>query len=457
VHSFFCQELPGGGHIQGERQGTMDDWDLLERYARDGDEAAFTELVERHSPMVFASACRRAGPQHAEDVTQAVFVILSKKMHRLSRRRHGTLAGWLFATTRYAASEALRQERRRRDREQVAGERQHMMAEEQTSAEAATADVLPLLDAALDGLGRRDRDAVILRFLRGAAYAEVGEALGLSENTATKRVARAVEKLRRFFARRNVMLSTAGVMGLLASDSVAAAPPALAAGVASAVVATSGTALPATATAIAQGAGKLMLAAQAKVAAVSAGVAVAVATGTAVTANVLLHPPPPPLRLERIESFPLIYKARNTLPNGNVQFQLNDIRNRQTHFAGIGQNAAEFVVKNHSPRTTTNIVPGLPEPRVIDVSELTVSHGARDIVLTMGRSAPPDSTRGLFVNTGDSHRFAVWIDNVFQVGNQSFELRALDRTEQTAVIRRLSDGREMAVTTEGTKTVQTGG
>ncbi len=433
----------------------MDDWGLLERYAQEGDEAAFTELVKRHTPMVFASACRRAGRQHAEDVTQAVFVMLTRKMHRMARRKRGTLAGWLFAVTRYAASEALRQERRRRDREHVAGERQQMMTEEQTDAVDA-AEVLPLLDAALDNLGRKDRDAVILRFFRGAAYADVGDALGLSENAATKRVARAVEKLRRFFARRNIVLSAAGLTGLLVSDGVMEIPPGLAAGLATAAAA-SGTAVAAGIAALAEGAGKLILVAQAKVAAIGTGVAVAVATGAAVTANALLPVPPPPLRLERIEPFPLVYKARNTLPNGNVQFQLNDSRSGQTHFAGIGQNAAEFLVKHHQPRTTTNVVPGLPEPRVTDVSELTLARGAREIVLTREHGDPPEGTRVHFVDTEDSRRFAVWIHDVFHVGNQSFELRALDRTERIAIIRRLSDGREMAVTTEETKTVQTGG
>lgn len=434
----------------------MDDWDLLDGYARNGDEAAFSELVKRHTPMVFASACRRVGLRHAEDVTQAVFVILTRKMHRISRRKCGTLAGWLFAVTRYAASEALRQEQRRRDREQAAGERQHMIAEDQTSP-VDTADVLPLLDAALDSLGTKDRDAVILRFFRGAAYADVGQTLGLSENAATKRVARAIDKLRGFFARRDIVLSATGLTGLLASDGVMTAPAELATDVVKAALATSGVALTGAATAIAHGAGKLMLAAQVKVAAISTGVAVAVAAGTAVTTHALLRPPPPPLRLERIEAFPLVYKARNTLPNGAVQFQINDLRSGHTHFAGLEETAAGFVVKRHAPRTTTNRVPGLPEPRVVDISELTLCRGAREIVLTMGRAAPPGGARVHFLDAKNARHFTVWMHDVFQAGNQSFALRALDRTKRTAVIRRLGDGLEMVVTTEGTEVVQTGG
>src|SRR5262245_42438402 len=54
------------------------DWELLRWYARQRDQAAFTELVRRHVNLVFSSAHRRVGNQHlAEDVTQAVFIILA--------------------------------------------------------------------------------------------------------------------------------------------------------------------------------------------------------------------------------------------------------------------------------------------------------------------------------------------------------------------------------------------
>src|SRR5687768_3820476 len=91
-----------------------DDARLLERYARSRDEAAFGALVRRHLDLVYSAAARRVGDRHlAEDVTQAVFVVLAKKANSV-RRSTAPLAAWLLTTVRYAAANALKTERRRR-------------------------------------------------------------------------------------------------------------------------------------------------------------------------------------------------------------------------------------------------------------------------------------------------------------------------------------------------------
>lgn len=97
----------------------MDDWQLIETFAREHSEAAFRTLVERHGGLVQASALRQVSDvQLAQDVTQAVFVLLARKAGRL--RRGTMLPGWLFQTTRFVARRALRTEQRRQRREQEA-------------------------------------------------------------------------------------------------------------------------------------------------------------------------------------------------------------------------------------------------------------------------------------------------------------------------------------------------
>src|SRR5262245_48204416 len=95
------------------------DLELIRSYATTGSEEAFAEVTRRHLGLVYSAALRQVGDVHlAQEVTQAVFVILARKAGSL---RDGTvLAGWLFRTTRFAAARAVRAERRRQRREQEA-------------------------------------------------------------------------------------------------------------------------------------------------------------------------------------------------------------------------------------------------------------------------------------------------------------------------------------------------
>src|SRR5690242_3473812 len=95
----------------------MEDIELLQEYATKNSEQAFETLVSRHVNMVYSVAFRQLGnAHHAEEVTQAVFVILAKKSHVL---RKGTiLSGWLYQTARLTARNFLRGEIRRQQREQ---------------------------------------------------------------------------------------------------------------------------------------------------------------------------------------------------------------------------------------------------------------------------------------------------------------------------------------------------
>src|SRR5690242_16232173 len=96
-----------------------DDIALLREYATGNSESAFETLVSRHVQLVYSAALRQVRDPHlAEEITQAVFIILSRKAARIS---DGTLlAGWLFKTTRYAAIAQTRAAARRRHYEQEA-------------------------------------------------------------------------------------------------------------------------------------------------------------------------------------------------------------------------------------------------------------------------------------------------------------------------------------------------
>jgi RNA polymerase sigma factor (sigma-70 family) len=97
----------------------MDDHELLESYVQSQSQEAFQELVERHLPMVHATARRVLGDAHlAEDVAQGAFTTLAQKAAALGSSC--VVGGWLYHTTRNLALHALRTEHRRRAREQAA-------------------------------------------------------------------------------------------------------------------------------------------------------------------------------------------------------------------------------------------------------------------------------------------------------------------------------------------------
>lgn|ERR1022692_1620010 len=95
------------------------DRDLIRDFARCNSEAAFAGLVQRHINLAYSVALRFTGQTHdAEDVTQAVFIILAKKAASLRERT--VLTGWLYETTRFTAGKLLRMKARRATREQEA-------------------------------------------------------------------------------------------------------------------------------------------------------------------------------------------------------------------------------------------------------------------------------------------------------------------------------------------------
>ncbi len=210
-----------------------DDACLLRQYVKQNSQSAFAALTGRYLRLVYGTCLRELGdPALAEDATQIVFLILARRAGSL--RMPHALPNWLFTTARLTARQLRKQEHMRQTREQDAFEQSLSAA----NADPAWPDIAEHINDAVAALGPKDREVVLLRFFDGLSLKEVGDALGITENTARMRVVRSVDKMRRRLAREQVTASADVLTALLGTEAARALPAASAAGIAQTVLQT---------------------------------------------------------------------------------------------------------------------------------------------------------------------------------------------------------------------------
>ncbi|MBE7502567.1 MAG: sigma-70 family RNA polymerase sigma factor [Verrucomicrobiales bacterium] len=306
------------------------DRELLADYVAHHGEDAFTEIVRRHLPLVYTAALRQVrSPQLAEEVAQSAFLKLASHATRLAP--HTILSAWLYQVTRREAIDVVRREARRQLREHIATEMNTTHV-----APAVWTQVEPLLDEAMDSLDEADRAAVLLRYFENRPLREVGQRLGTSEDAAQKRVRRAVERLREFFAAHGVTIGAGALAATLPGYAVQAAPAGLVAtiaGVVKSAVAAGPVAVvpagPRGASGILDG---LRHACRSKFA---VGIAVTALVGTAVF---------------------LAIRSHNPAPDGVLGNTASDVK------SGAADNGA---ANAPTPSGNTSQAPGQPDPRAL--------------------------------------------------------------------------------------------
>jgi RNA polymerase sigma factor (sigma-70 family) len=258
--------------------GHLSDAQLLERFAKERDEAAFEVLVWRHGTLVLNVARRLLRhAADAEDVFQATFLTLARKAAAI--RRGTSVGSWLYKVA-YRLALRARQAAARRERRQHSG-LDHVAA----PAEHGDAELDAVLAEEVNRLPERCRAVVVLCYLQGATTEEAAHVLGCPRGTVLSRLASARQRLRQRLVRRGIA-PAAALAAVSFSETASAGPSAaLVAGVVAAALpfAAGGAVVPMVspqAAALAQGALQAMMWTKIKIVTVMACMMAVVGTGS---------------------------------------------------------------------------------------------------------------------------------------------------------------------------------
>lgn len=182
------------------------DVDLLRAFTN-GDANGFARLRDRYLSMVYAAAVRQTLDAHqAEDVAQAVFLLLARRAETLAQRET-TVAGWLLLTTRHVARNVRRAELRIKQREQKAA----AMRQESIPPAMEPKQLSTVIDRAMAELKDTDRDVLAERYFRERSVAQVATAMHINESAAGKRIARALDRLRKALGKLGITTTDAAL------------------------------------------------------------------------------------------------------------------------------------------------------------------------------------------------------------------------------------------------------
>src|SRR5262245_34492604 len=203
------------------RAAAASDRELLWRFVEERDQAAFSALVRRHTPMVLG-VCQRAlsNRQDAEDACQATFLLLVKKAN--VERWQSSIANWLYAAARKVAANARIAAQRRARREGKAAQPEAVQPVDQISGR----ELLAMLDEELDRLPDRYREPLVLCCLEGLTRDEAASRLGIPLGTLKIRLERGRKRLGERLRLRGCALG-AGLLALAVTSPAGAAPPGL--------------------------------------------------------------------------------------------------------------------------------------------------------------------------------------------------------------------------------------
>jgi RNA polymerase sigma-70 factor (ECF subfamily) len=180
------------------------DFKLIER-ARDGDAAAFNELVSAYRKRILGTIGRLIGhPEDVEDVGQEVFLRLYFSLDQL--RSAEVFEPWLYRLTSNAAYDYLRKKRRRMEARMADLSEQQMMIADAVAGEKVDRDdtarkrIREEVDSLLGAVSEEDRVLLTLKEVEGLSLKELGKIYHVKENALKVRLFRARQRVLKAFA-----------------------------------------------------------------------------------------------------------------------------------------------------------------------------------------------------------------------------------------------------------------
>lgn len=187
---------------------------LLQRFVKGGDAEAFSEIVQRHAPIVYGACLRVLEDQsRAADVVQETFLQLLRDAGKIT----GSVPSWLHRVATRKALDAVRADARRRKREA-------RYAADKPLKTTRWEDVSVHVDQGLDELDDETRRILIQRFFQGRTTTDIAADSGVSQPTVSRRVESGVAELREILRKRGIIVAAAALGSLLTQNAAQAAP-----------------------------------------------------------------------------------------------------------------------------------------------------------------------------------------------------------------------------------------
>jgi RNA polymerase sigma-70 factor (ECF subfamily) len=171
---------------------TSPEVDALIARCLDGDQTAWSQIVQQHWRKVFNLAYKFVGRHdEAEDLTQDIFLKIFKALHTFDRRAN--FQTWLISISRNLCIDHYRSVRKEREtmaRDVDASELSPVSRERGPHQQLEQIDLKHVIRQALAALPPALREAVVLRDLQEFSYQEIAARLNLPEGTVKSRINR---------------------------------------------------------------------------------------------------------------------------------------------------------------------------------------------------------------------------------------------------------------------------